>query len=102
MRFLQLVQTSEVTLANGACAIGAIEDIHFADEARRALSTDDGERNLWFWLLLLLLLLAALFFVALLLLVGVLVGHFLSPFRHTIVRVTSSQPAAPPICCAAP
>lgn len=39
--------------------------------------------------ILLLLLLAALFFVALLLLlVGVLVGHFLSPFRHTITRVT--------------
>lgn len=46
--------------ARGACAIGAIEDIHFADEARRALSTDDGERNLWFWLLLLLLLLVFL------------------------------------------
>jgi uncharacterized membrane protein len=45
--------------------------------------------------ILLLLLLAALFFVALLLLVGVLVGHFLSPFRHTMMRVTSCQPAVP-------
>lgn len=52
--------------------------------------------------ILLLLLLATLFFLALLLLIGVLVSHFLSPFRHTIVRVTSSQPAAPPVCCAAP
>ena len=32
--------------------------------------------------LLLLLLFATLFFVALLLLIGVLVSHFLSPFRH--------------------
>ncbi len=46
--------------ARGVCAIGAIEDMHFADEARQALSTDDGERNLWFWLLLLLLLLVFL------------------------------------------
>lgn len=45
--------------------------------------------------ILLLLLLAALFFVALLLLVGVLVGHFLSPFRHAIMRVTSCQPVVP-------
>ena len=52
--------------------------------------------------ILLLLLLATLFFVALLLLIGVLVSHLLSPFRHTIVRVTSSQPAGPPVCCAAP
>jgi hypothetical protein len=44
---------------------------------------------------LLLLLLAALFFVALLLLVGILVGHFLSPFRHAIMRVTWCQPAVP-------
>ncbi|MDP3781310.1 MAG: hypothetical protein Q8Q79_00150 [Sphingopyxis sp.] len=54
-------------------------------------------------ILLLLLLFATLFFVALLLLlIGVLVSHFLSPFRHTIVRVTRSQPAVPPRCCAAP
>ena len=45
--------------------------------------------------ILLLLLLAALFFVALLLLIGVLVSHCLSPCRHAIMRVTSSQPVVP-------
>ena len=41
-------------------------------------------------ILLLLLLFATLFFVAPLLIIGVLVSHYLSLFRHTIVRVNSS------------
>jgi hypothetical protein len=51
-------------------------------------------------ILLLLLLFATLFLVALLLLMGVLVSHFQSPFRHTIMRVTQIQPrATPDVAC---